>query len=263
MNWLGLQNKTCIVTGAAGGLGSRIAQDLAQAGASLVLLDLPGQCDSLALEVKRLGAKCISLSADISDANEVARVANESLQAVGPCHVLINTPAISGRPDPIMDVTPEKWARQLSVNINGYMFCAQQFGKQMAESGGSMVHIGSLSGRYPQAHSGAYSVTKAGIAMLSRVLALELAHQRIRSNVVSPAMVRTPLSEKFYGDPDLLRRREAFIPIGQVGTPQHISDAVLFLASERSAYVTGQDLLVDGGVEQVLMRMFPLPAPRH
>lgn len=260
MNWLDLVDRVAVVTGAAGGIGSNIALELARAGCRMVLLDLDTErCATLARAIEQLGRPCLVLAADIADPEAVTEAARHSERASGACRILVNTPAISGRPDSIMEVTPEKWQRQVAVNLNGYLYCAQRFGRQMRGAGGSMIHIGSISGHHPQPRSGAYSVTKAGIGMLSRLLALELAAHQIRSNVVCPAMVRTALSERLYSDPDLLRRREAFVPLGSIGTPRQIADAVLFLASERSAYVTGQELLVDGGVAQTVVQSFPNP----
>ena len=258
-----LTDQVAVVTGAAGGIGAAIAIALARCGCKLVLIDLDQErCAPMARDIAALGRPCVVLAADIADDQQVARVAAASEAAMGPCRVLVNTPAISGRPASIMDITPQQWQRQVAVNLNGYLYCAQQFGRQMrAAGGGSMVHIGSISGHHPQPRSGAYSVTKASIAMLSRLLALELAAHGIRSNVVCPAMVRTPLSERLYGDDDVRRRREQFVPLGSIGTPQQIADAVLFLAGSKSAYMTGQDILVDGGVGLTLVQSFPNPQP--
>ena len=261
MSWLGLTDQLAVVTGAAGGIGSRIAVALAGAGCRMVLIDLDqARCAPLAAEIAALGRPCLTLAADIADPVAVAQAAAASLAELGPCDILVNTPAVSGRPDAIMDVSPGKWQRQVAVNLNGYLYCAQQFGRQMQTAGGgSMVHIGSISGHHPQPRSGAYSITKAGVAMLSRALALELAPHRIRSNLVCPAMIRTPLSECLYADADLRALREAFAPLGRIGVPEEIADAVLFLASPRSAYVTGQDLLVDGGIGPTVVQSFPNP----
>ena len=118
---------------------------------------------------------------------------------------------------------------------------------------------GSISGSVPQPYSGAYSVSKAGVKMLSRLLAVELGEHRIRSNVVSPAMVRTPMSEAFYQNEDVLRRREAIVPAGRISGPRDIAEAVLFLASERASYINGQDILVDGGLSQAFLSLIPRP----
>ncbi len=104
---------------------------------------------------------------------------------------------------------------------------------------------------------GGYSVSKAGLRMLSRVLSLELAARGIRSNVVAPGLVRTPFSEFVYQDPDVLRRREQMVPVGRISYPQDIANAILFLASERSSYINGQEFLIDGGLSQTLMGMIP------
>jgi glucose 1-dehydrogenase len=260
-DWLGLAGKTCVVTGAGGGIGRAVALEMARAGAAVALVDLAVErCAEVASEIAALGGRSVALAADVSVESDVARVARESDEALGPCAVLVNTPAISGRPDPISTLDFAKWQRQLDVNLSGYLLCSQRFGEQMQQrGGGSMVHVSSIAGHFPQPHSGAYSVCKAGIAMMSRVLALELGKRKVRSNVVSPGMVRTPLSERFYSDPDLLRRREEFVPLGQVASPQQVADVIVFLASERSSYVTGQDVLVDGGVGVALMGLFPRP----
>jgi NAD(P)-dependent dehydrogenase (short-subunit alcohol dehydrogenase family) len=110
-----------------------------------------------------------------------------------------------------------------------------------------------------QGFAGAYSVSKAGVLMLSRQLAVEWGPHGVRSNVVSPGLVRTPMSESFYQDPDVLRRREAAIPLGRIGSPDDMAQVVLFLASDRAGFVTGQEIIVDGGFEHMLMSLVPRP----
>jgi NAD(P)-dependent dehydrogenase (short-subunit alcohol dehydrogenase family) len=259
-DWLGLAGKTCVVTGAAGGIGRAVALEFARAGAAVALIDLTAdRCAEVKQEVLGLGARCAAFGADISNEDDVTRVADECLGALGSCNVLVNTPAISGRPDSLWNVSFDKWRRQLSVNVSGYLLCAQAFTRQMHDQGGSMVHVGSIAGQFPQPQSGAYSVSKAAVSMMSRVLALELGAKRIRSNVVSPGMVRTPLSERFYSNAHLLKRREEIVPLRMISTPDQVADVIVYLASSRASYVTGQDLLVDGGVSLALMGLFPRP----
>ena len=260
-SWLGLESCVCVVTGAAGGIGSAVAEALVDAGARVALVDISAdRCDELRRHLAGRGGEVVAFGADVSIDSQVAHLAVATERALGPCQVLVNVPAISGRPDGLLDLSSEKFRRQLDVNLGSYLYCSQHYAHQMKSVGrGSLVHIGSIAGTFPQPRSGAYSMAKAGVSMMSRVLALELGPQGIRSNVVSPGMVRTPLSERFYADPDLLQRRSNFVPIGQVGTTQQVADTVTFLASDRSSYVTGQDLAVDGGVGLTLMGLFPQP----
>jgi NAD(P)-dependent dehydrogenase (short-subunit alcohol dehydrogenase family) len=260
-DWLGLSGRVCVVTGAAGGIGAAISKALVEAGARVALVDLTAdRCGDLHRELEALGGPVACFGADISNEEDVDKLARATHDQLGPCEVLVNVPAISGRPDGLLDLSREKWQRQMGVNLGGYLFCSQRYAAQMKALGrGSLIHIGSIAGDFPQPQSGAYSIAKAGVAMMSRVLALELGPLGVRSNVVSPGMVRTPLSERFYSDPNLLKRRSDFVPVGSVGTPGQIANAALFLASDRSEYVTGQNIHVDGGVGLRLMDLFPRP----
>jgi glucose 1-dehydrogenase len=119
--------------------------------------------------------------------------------------------------------------------------------------------VASVAAHHPQPRSGAYSASKAGVAILSRQLALEWGPSGIRSNVVSPGLIRTPLSEAFYQAPGVSERRAAMVPSRRVGTPEDIADVVLYLASDRAGYVNGADVAVDGGFAAVLMETVPRP----
>jgi NAD(P)-dependent dehydrogenase (short-subunit alcohol dehydrogenase family) len=161
---------------------------------------------------------------------------------------------------PLATVALEDWNRLLAVNLTGYLLCAQAFGKSMIERGhGAIVHTASIAGSNAQGFSGAYSVSKAGVLMLSRQLAVEWGPHGVRSNVMSPGLVRTPMSETFYQDPQVLQRRSAAIPLGRIGTPEDMAQAVLFLASDRAGFVNGQEIIVDGGFEHMLMSLVPRP----
>jgi NAD(P)-dependent dehydrogenase (short-subunit alcohol dehydrogenase family) len=128
-----------------------------------------------------------------------------------------------------------------------------------ASGQGSIVNVASISGRFPQSGSGAYSASKAGVLLLSRQLALEWGPWGVRSNAICPGMVRTPLSEKFYEEPGLEARRAAVTASRRIGEPQDIAHVAAFLASPRSAYVNGAEITVDGGMSSMLMDMVPRP----
>ncbi|HMN78979.1 MAG TPA: SDR family oxidoreductase [Burkholderiaceae bacterium] len=257
--WLGLHGKVVTITGAAGGIGEAMARAFATAGARLALLDVAPGVEALAADLRRAGADAVALSCDVGDAAGVDDAASRVLQALGPCDVLVNTAAIL-RPGDLIDLPADAWNRMLAINLGGYFLCAQAFGRQMRTRGkGALVHVASTAGMLPQPHSSAYSITKAGISMMSRVLAAELGPAGIRSNVVSPGMVRTPMSEAFYRDADLLARRERAVPLRRIGMPDDIAVVAMYLASERAGYVTGQDIVVDGGVMTALATLIPRP----
>ena len=259
-SWLQLEGKVCVVTGAAGGIGIGIARELAQVGARVALLDRdePGAAKAAA-DIASTGARAIAVACDITDKADVERAAATVGRELGRCDVLVNN-AATIYAAALMDIELERWNRLMAVNLNGFLLCAQAFGRQMiAAGGGSMVHVASISGRVPQPYSGPYSISKAGVRMLSQLLAVELGEHRIRSNVVSPAMVRTPLTEGIYQDPSVLKKRESIVPAGRISGPKDIAEVVAFLASPRSGYVNGQDVLVDGGLSSTWLSLIPRP----
>jgi NAD(P)-dependent dehydrogenase (short-subunit alcohol dehydrogenase family) len=259
--WLQLAGKVCVVTGAAGGIGMEIARELAAVGARVALLDRDeAGAVRAAADIRETGGRAIAVACDITDKANVDRAAATVERELGRCDVLVNN-AATIYAAALMDIELERWNQLMSVNLNGFLLCAQAFGRQMiaAGQGGSMVHIASISGRVPQPYSGPYSVSKAGVKMLSQLLAVELGEHRIRSNVVSPAMVRTPLTEGIYLNPEVLARREAIVPAGRISGPKDLAEVVAFLASPRSGYVNGQDLLVDGGLSTTWLSLIPRP----
>lgn len=259
-DWLGLYGHVCVVTGAAGGIGAEIARQLLAAGANVALLDLDAdRAAQAAEEFRGPGAQVMTVACDVTCEHSVQSAAAAVRSEWGPVSVLVNN-AAALYADALMDIDLHKWNRLLSVNLSGYLLCAQAFGRQMQQrGGGSMVHIASISGSIPQPYSGAYSVSKAGVKMLSQLLAVELGENRIRSNVVSPAMIRTPMSEGIYAQDAVRQRREQMVPAGRISTPSDIAEAVLFLASERASYISGQEVLVDGGLTQSWLGLIPRP----
>ena len=259
-DWLGLSGKVAIVTGAAGGIGGAIAAELAACGAAVGLLDRDAEGAARAAEALRAtGATTFSAGCDTTDAGTVAAAFAAVRAALGPAAILVNNAGIL-RPGPLAEIGIDAWNALMAVNLTGYLVCAQAVRLQVLEAGGgALVHIASIAASNPQPRSGAYSPSKAGVAMLSRQLALEWGPDGIRSNVVSPGLIRTPLSEAFYQAPGILERRAAMVPGRRVGTPRDIADAVTYLASPRAAYVNGAELLVDGGLDQALMELTPRP----
>ncbi|MDE2581798.1 MAG: SDR family oxidoreductase [Rhodospirillales bacterium] len=259
-NWLGLAGRIAVVTGAGGGLGRAIAATLATAGARLVLLDRDAiGCEEAAAALRARGAEATAMKCDVTDPEDVAAAADHTAATLGPCQVLVNNAGLL-RPGPIASLTLEEWNRLISVNLTGYFLCAKAFGRQMLErKQGAIVHVASIAGRHPQPWSGAYSVSKAGVVMLARQLALEWGPSGVRSNVVSPGLVRTPMTDAYYRIPEVAERRAGIVPLRRVASPQDIADLVAFLASDRAGYVNGEDVCCDGGFGRVLMGLVPRP----
>lgn len=255
-DWLGLRGRRVAITGAAGGIGRAVAALAVEAGASVVLLDREGAgCAAAAAEITGKGGEAVSIACDTADREEVAAAAEQA----GPCDVLVNNAGIL-RPGPVDAVSLEEWNAVLAVNLTGYMLCAQAFGRAMCERGrGSIVHVASIAGTNPQPRSGAYSAAKAGVVLLSQQLAVEWGPRGVRSNTLSPGLVRTPMSEAFYLAPGVVEKRAEMVPMRRVATPADIADAVVFLASDRASYINGIDVLVDGGLQCMLMELVPRP----
>ena len=259
-DWLGLSGRVCVVTGGGGGIGRAVALSLARAGARVAAIDLDERgLDGTAAELRALGAEPCVASCDTANAESVAAAAAGIEKSLGPCSVLVNAAAVL-RPGGLENLSLAEWNAVLSINLTGYFLCAQIFGRQMRTLGrGSLVHVASIAGSHAQGQSGAYSVSKAGVIMLSRQLASEWGPKGIRSNVVSPGMVITPMSQSFYDTPGVTARREAVVPSRRIGMPQDIADAILYLSSDRASYVNGEEIIVDGGYANMLMNMVPRP----
>jgi len=197
---------------------------------------------------------------DVSRPDSVEEAARRVQDALGPADILFNNAAVL-RPGTLDTLALADWNAMLGVNLTGYFLCAQVFGRGMLErERGSVVHVASIAASHPQGASGAYSASKAAVVMLSRQLATEWGPRGVRSNAVSPGLIRTPMSEPFYATPGVLERRTAVVPMRRIGVPEDVANAVLFLASDRSSYVSGDEITVDGGFTRMVMNLIPRPA---
>jgi NAD(P)-dependent dehydrogenase (short-subunit alcohol dehydrogenase family) len=258
--WLDLQNRVFVVTGAAGGIGGAIAAQAAAAGARVALLDRDGEaCVAAAQALTEGGYVALPVACDTASAESVAAAASTVANQFGACEILANAAGIM-RASPTEDLDLAQWNAVLAVNLSGYFLTAQAFGSQMTTAKrGSIVHVASITAHHPQTRGGSYGVSKSGVVMLSKQLAAEWGPSGIRSNVVSPGLIRTPLTENFYRQPGVTEQRARIVPSRRIGSPQDIADCALFLASDRAAYVNGAELIVDGGLGCVLMDLVPRP----
>jgi NAD(P)-dependent dehydrogenase (short-subunit alcohol dehydrogenase family) len=259
-SWLGLEGRSCVVTGAGSGIGAGIARALAEVGARVALVDRNlAAAETIAADLRAIGAVAQAIGCDVSDERSVADAAEAARAAIGPISVLVNNAGLL-RSGPLDTVSLSDWNQALAVNLTGYLLCARAFGRDMLAAGkGSLVHVASIAAVNPQTNSGSYSPSKAGVLLLSRQLAAEWGPRGVRSNAVLPGMIRTALSAKFYEEPGFEARRAAATASRRIGEPDDLAGPVLFLASDRASYVNGAEVLVDGGLDCMLMDMVPRP----
>ena len=259
-DWLKLDGKVCVVTGAGSGIGASICELLCQEGARVAMLDRDEVAvNKIADSLRQRDGDVLPIVCDISLPGDVSSAAEKVLAHWKNCDVLVNNAGLL-RSGSLSDVSLQDWQHVLNVNLTGYLLCSRAFVEPMKAAGhGSVVNIASISGLFPQSGSGAYSASKAGVLQMSRQMAVEWGPLGIRSNAICPGMIRTSLSAKFYEVPGFEAKRAAVTASRRVGEPNDIANVALFLASERSAYVNGAELVVDGGMQCMLMDMVPRP----
>ncbi|WGD49403.1 SDR family oxidoreductase [Bradyrhizobium sp. CB1650] len=259
MTWIDLSSNVAVVTGGGAGIGRGIALGLAAVGAEVVVLDRDEAGSDVAAEIRGNGGRAEFFVCDVTCDDSVAWAAEQIKARGSQAGILVNN-AGTMLPGGLDAVSMTDWDRILSLNLTGYLRCARVFGEPMLERGaGAIVHVASISASFPQGYSGAYSVSKAGVVMLSRQLALEWGPRGVRSNVVSPGMIRTPMTDEIYRAPSVHEARRALVPARRIGQPADIADAVVFLASERASYITGEEMVVDGGFTRTIMGVIPRP----
>lgn len=254
----GLEGKVAVVTGAGSGIGRAVAIAVAKEGARLALIDRNEETlDDTARAISSAGAECHSVHCDVSNETEVAAAAHIALAQFGPADILVNNAGMI-KPGSLADLSLADWNAVLSVNLTGFFLCARAFGAQMRIGGrGSIVNMSSIASTFPTPFTGAYSISKAGVAMLSRQLAVEWGPDGVRSNAICPGMILTELSRPMYERPGVAEARCATVPLRRIGRLDDIAAAVLFLASDRSSYMNGAEITVDGGFTRNLLSLVP------
>jgi len=245
-----LSGRVAVVTGGRRGIGRAVALALAGAGADIALGDRTvddGQLEAAAAEVKKLGRRSLAVKADITSKAEVDNFVRKVADELGAVDILVNNAATNVRA-PLLELPEDGWDRVINTDLKGCYLCSQAAGRIMVEQKrGNIINIASTAALRAAPQMGAYCVAKAGVVMLTKVLAVELGQYNIRVNAVAPYIVKTKFSQPLWSEPEALRQIEAEIPMGRLAETGDIMGAVLFLAADASSYITGQTIIVDGG----------------
>jgi 3-oxoacyl-[acyl-carrier protein] reductase len=241
------RGEIAIVTGAGRGIGETIATELAKDGASVVVADLDStSAQRVADNINRAGGRALTLPVDVGEPAQVQSLIDETLAHFGQLDVLINNAGV-GLNKPVLSTTLEEWELQLRVNLTGTFLCGQAAARAMVARGtGRIVNVASISGQRGGQGRAAYGASKAGVILLTKVMAVELAPLGVRVNAVAPGPVDTDQSRQTH-TPDTRQAYYDRIPVRRYGEREEIAAAVLFLAARESSFVNGHILNVDGG----------------
>jgi NAD(P)-dependent dehydrogenase (short-subunit alcohol dehydrogenase family) len=245
-----LTGQVAVVTGAGRGIGRNIATHLARAGANIAVAEIEVEAGQECLaEIKSLGRDGLLVSTDVRQSSSVQAMADQVISHFGQIDILVNNAGIAR--NTAAEATPdEEWLNIIDVNLNGVFWCCRAVGRHMLERRqGAIVNIASMSGiiaNKPQPQA-AYNASKAAVIMLTKSLATEWADRGVRVNAVSPGYIGTEMTQMGMNNPEWKHTWLEMTPIGRVGEPQEIAQAAWYLASDAARFVTGTNLVVDGG----------------
>lgn len=242
-----LEGQAALITGAGRGIGKGIALELARAGCRVAVNDIDAEAAAQTVaEIDDIGAEAFAVRADVGSRAEVETMFDFVIASFGRLNLLVNNAGVQTW-QPLLEVSEADWDRVINTNLKGTFLCTQFAARHMKDAGGgSIVNIGSGSNKLPFPHLAAYTASKGGVEMFTRVAAVELGPYQIRVNCVAPGAVeveRTRLE-----DPDYAATWGDITPLGRIGTPADVGNAVVFLASAEAAFITGQTIWVDGGL---------------
>ncbi len=246
-----LQGKVALITGGSRGIGKATALGFAKAGADVVVVSrkLP-DLEQVAKEIKSLGRKSLAVAAHIGKLEEIANLVGRVSGELGRIDILVNNAGTSPAMTPAIDVDEHFWDSVMNLNLRGLFFLSQAVAKVMKEhGGGAIINVASMDAFKPEPSIGTYAISKAAVIMATKVMAIEWAQYNIRANAIAPGNVHTRLGDSRFAvvpgyQEEMLKRT----PLGRIAEPDEIVGGMIYLASDASRFVTGETLVVDGGI---------------
>ena len=244
-----LEGKVALISGGARGIGGAVARRFTSEGASVVIGDvLQQEGQLLAAEIQQSGGEIIFTPLDVTSEASWADAVALAIDRYGKLDILVNNAGITKR-DRIEDETPENWDRIMEVNAKGVFLGTKAVLNEMKRHGnGSIVNLSSSYGLVASPNSAIYGASKAAVKLLTKFTAIQNATLGIRANSVHPGPINAPLIQEFFPFPEKLKMLASLVPMGRLGEAEEVANAILFLASDESSYVTGSELVIDGGI---------------
>ena len=245
-----LEGKVALVAGGSRGIGRSSALAFAEAGADVVVSSrkLP-DLEVVAEEIRATGRKGLAVASHIAKTEELKSLVDQVMAEFGRIDILLNNAGTNPYYGPIIDAEERAWDTTMNVNLKGIFLLSQMVAKIMHDQGGgSIINTASAGGLRPGNNQGIYSVTKAALIMLTKVMAKEWGQFGIRANAIAPGVIKTRLSEALWKEPALGEAAAKRTAVGRLGEPEDVAGVVLFFASDASSYVTGETVIIDGGV---------------
>lgn len=244
-------DQVALVTGAASGIGKATALAFAEAGATVIVSDIQVEAGEQTVhEIEQAGGSAAFLRANVAEQTEVVQLIQQIVERFGRLDIGVNNAGVGGTIAKVAETPLEAYRQVMSVNVDGVFFCMQEQLKQMMEQGnGAIVNVSSVAGLRGLANSAAYSASKHAVLGLTKAAAVEYARKNIRINAVCPVFTRSAMFDSMFTyDPSLEEKLKKVIPMRRYGQPEDIADAILWLSSSSSSFVTGQCLSLDGGL---------------
>lgn len=243
-----LRNEVAIITGAARGIGKAIAKEFSKEGAKVVISDIDiDNCELVGDEIKEEGGEVLTLECDVTNKKEVENLIKKTLKKFQKIDILVNC-ASEEVVKPFFEVTEQEWDSIIGINLKGVFLPTLLASKKMAEQKeGKIISISSIAGQVGLTYASAFCASKAGVINLTKELALELSDHNINVNCITSGVLPTKITKDILEDRKTMKSLLDNIPINRMGKPDDIAKAAVFLASNKSSYITGHNLVVDGG----------------